>query len=134
MGIHDDCSSFDNAYPHIHRGGGNILYKDHCAIGLFRDFAGRVHTIECQQKLHIRSVTYDFIIICICDLTEREVSGWIGIAHRIIPAIGKHVIAQQALSGTYQSVRVKESAHLWVVVSGLQIIQAGICVMELAIF
>ena len=51
-------------------------------------------------------------------------SGNILSAHRIVPAIGQHVIAQDALAGTYKCIRVEESAPGGVIVAGLEIIEA----------
>ena len=65
-------------------------------------------------------------------VSDETLASRINTVYRIIPAVGKHVIAKQALAGGYQCIRIKESAHLWVVVSGLQIIQAGIFVIDIA--
>ena len=39
--------------------------------------------------------------------------------HRIIPAIGEHVVTQDALTGGNKSVRIEESADFGVVITGL---------------
>ena len=44
--------------------------------------------------------------------------------NRIIATIGKHIVAQQALSGGSECVGVEETASCLVVISGLQVIQS----------
>ena len=51
----------------------------------------------------------------------------------IIPAIGKHVITQNALSSRNQGIRVEESAYAGVVITGLEIVERGLSVLELTI-
>ena len=57
-------------------------------------------------------------------------------AHRIIVAVGKHVIAQFALAGTYISISIEESAELRIVISALQIIEPQLfgCQYAIAVF
>ena len=50
----------------------------------------------------------------------------IATVYRIIPTIGKHVIAQDALPGRNIAVGVDEAANLRVVITTLQIIEPGI--------
>ena len=52
--------------------------------------------------------------------------------NRIIPTIGEHVIAHEALAGGSKCVRIDESAHLRVIVSALQVVQAGFLVVDIA--
>ena len=52
--------------------------------------------------------------------------------NRIIVTIGKHVIAQQPLTGGGEGVGVEEAAGFGVVVAVLQIIQAGLNVEDVA--
>ena len=44
----------------------------------------------------------------------------------IVAAVGKHVIAKQALASRRKCVGVEEAADLGVVIPGLQVIEAGI--------
>ena len=44
-------------------------------------------------------------------------------AHRIIPAIGKHVIAQESLAGGDEGIGVDESAPGGIVIAALEIVQ-----------
>ena len=60
-------------------------------------------------------------------------SSRVTIIHRIIPAIGKHVIAQDALSCGGKGVGIEESAYFGIIISGLEIIQPGFGVVELAV-
>ena len=52
-------------------------------------------------------------------------SGWVCKANRIIPTIGKHVIAQQTLAGGGEDVGIDKAADLGVVISRLQIVEPG---------
>ena len=49
----------------------------------------------------------------------------------IIYTVGKHVIAQFALAGTYISVGIEEAAEVWIVISALQIIEPQLEVVYL---
>lgn len=52
--------------------------------------------------------------------------------NRIITAIGKHIIAQQALAGGGEGIGIDESAEAGDVVAGLEVVQAGFNVLGLA--
>ena len=52
--------------------------------------------------------------------------------NRIITAIGKHVIAQQALAGGGEGVRIDESSEAGIVIAGLEVVQAGFGVPDVA--
>ena len=52
--------------------------------------------------------------------------------NRIITAIGKHVIAQQALSGGGKGIGIDESAEAGIVIAGLEVVQAGFGVPDIA--
>ena len=54
-------------------------------------------------------------------------SGNVSSACRIIPAVGEHVESQEALSGGGIGVRVDESDDSGIVVTGLEIIDPGLC-------
>jgi hypothetical protein len=51
----------------------------------------------------------------------------IGKYHRIIAAVGKHVIAQDTLSGGDEGIGIDESADFGGVISALEIIEPGLC-------
>ena len=53
-------------------------------------------------------------------------------ANRIIAAVGEHVITEDALAGGNEGVGVDEAADLRIVITGLQVIEAGILVGILA--
>ena len=54
-------------------------------------------------------------------------------ADRVVPAVGKHVIAQEALTGGNKGVGVEESAPGGVVITALEIIEASFLDMLVAI-
>ena len=43
---------------------------------------------------------------------------------RIIPAVRKHIVPQEALAGAGVAVGVEEAAQGWVVVTGLEVVEA----------
>ena len=45
---------------------------------------------------------------------------------RVIAAICEHVIAEEALAGGDEGIGIDEAANLWIVITGLQVIEAGI--------
>ena len=59
-------------------------------------------------------------------------SAWVIHIHRIIEAIGEHVIAQQALAGGDIAVGIEESTPLRVIISALEIIQPGFVIVVIA--
>ena len=52
--------------------------------------------------------------------------------YRIVPAVGKHIVAQDPLSGACVGIRVQESASCGIVISGLQIIEPGLYITTVA--
>ena len=60
-------------------------------------------------------------------------TGGIAIIYRVIFAVGKHVVAQQALPSGDEYIRIEESTQLRIVISGLEIIQLSIYRSPLAI-
>ena len=54
----------------------------------------------------------------------------IAIIHRIIPTIGEHIISGEALAGTYVGIGIDESAYLGVIISGLQITEPSLGVVD----
>ena len=57
----------------------------------------------------------------------------INITNRLIIAVGKHVVAKNALSGAGIGVRIDEPAYVGIVITGLQIVETGLGVVELAL-
>jgi hypothetical protein len=53
--------------------------------------------------------------------------------NRIISTVGKHIVAQEALAGRYQGIRVEESTYFGIVISGLEIVQLRLYLMSEAI-
>ena len=56
----------------------------------------------------------------------------ISICYGIIQAIGKHIIAQQTLSGAGECIGIKESTDFRIVITGLEVIEVGLCSGTLA--
>ena len=54
-------------------------------------------------------------------------------ADRVIATIGEHVIAEDTLAGRCKCVRIEESADGGGVITGLQVIESGIVVADIAI-
>ena len=48
-------------------------------------------------------------------------------------AVGKHVIAQQALTGGGESVGIDESTDFRIVITGLEIVEPGLDILKLAL-
>ena len=69
--------------------------------------------------------------ICICALAMRKISCWIIKIDRIILAIGKHIIAQHALSGGGVGICIDESAQFGIVIAGLEVIEGGFSVVNI---
>ena len=65
-------------------------------------------------------------IICIPIVFKPAISRNINTSDSIIATIGKHVIAQIALTRAGVAIRVNKSANARVVVSGLQVIESSI--------
>ena len=65
-------------------------------------------------------------------IARRNCSRLIRKINRIIQAIRKHIVAQQALSSGNKYVRVEESAPVGIVISGLEVIEPGFSVVNVA--
>ena len=52
--------------------------------------------------------------------------------HRIVEAIGKHVIAQNALAGGGEGIGIEEAGEGGVIVARLEVIEAGFGVVDIA--
>ena len=57
----------------------------------------------------------------------------IRVANGIIPTIGKHVIAQDALAGRNKCICIDESTQLGIIIAGLKIVETGLSVVELTV-
>ena len=57
-------------------------------------------------------------------LDYQLISTRIACRNRIIPAVRKHIVPQEALAGTAVGVGVEEPLDGWVIISGLQVIEA----------
>ena len=51
--------------------------------------------------------------------------------YRIIPTIGKHVIAEDALAGAGIGVGIDESAQFGIVIAGLEVVELGFSVVNI---
>ena len=59
-------------------------------------------------------------------------AGSINKNHRIIQAIGKHIIAQNTLASAGVGIGIDESAQFGIVITGLEIVERGFSVLGLA--
>ena len=50
----------------------------------------------------------------------------------VTSTVGKHIIAEDALTSTGISIRIDETPHLGIVISALEIIQPGLYVVDIA--
>ena len=57
---------------------------------------------------------------------------WINVTDGIIPAVGKHIVAEDALTGGNESIDIDESADRGVVISTLEIVETRLGVVQLA--
>ena len=51
---------------------------------------------------------------------------------RIIPAVGEHIMPEDALAGAYERVGIDKSAQFGVIIAGLQVIETGFGIVQLA--
>ena len=58
-------------------------------------------------------------------------TGIITAKHGIIPAIGKHVIAQGALASGDEGIGINKSTDFGIVVTGLEVVETGFSVLML---
>ena len=88
----------------------------------------------CIKDIHICSSRCTFTI-AFPEKTQKPTTSTTRIdqIYRIIKAIGKHVVAQQALTGRYKCIRIDESTDVRIVISGLEIVQTGLLEMAVAI-
>ena len=61
-----------------------------------------------------------------------SVSIWIKAHDGIIIAVGKHVVAQDALTCRGKGIRIQESTQVGIVVTGLEVIELGLSIVVLA--
>ena len=59
-------------------------------------------------------------------------SSWVGVIYRIIIAIGEHISAEEALAGTAVGVGVYESGDSGVIITALEVIEAGFVIIVIA--
>lgn len=52
--------------------------------------------------------------------------------NRIVLAVGKHIVAENALAGGNECVGTNESAPLRVVITGLQVVQTGFLIIHIS--
>ena len=69
---------------------------------------------------------------CYIGIDNSIVAAGIAEICSIIITITKHIIAQHALAGGNKCVRINEPAHLRVIISGLEVVQAGFSVLKLS--
>ena len=50
----------------------------------------------------------------------------------VIIAVSKHVIAEDALTGGRVGICIDESTHLWIVITGLEVVERGLSVVYIA--
>ena len=60
-----------------------------------------------------------------------SITGTIHKSHRIIQTIGKHVIAEDALTGAGVGISVDEPAYFGIVITGLEVVERGLSVLGL---
>ena len=53
--------------------------------------------------------------------------------HRIVPAVGEHIVTQETLTSRNIAVRVDETAGGGVVVAGLEVVESGLLVRVIAL-
>ena len=56
---------------------------------------------------------------------NKELPIWIIPHHRIISAIREHIESDEVAVGVYRTIRIKESAYIGIVVSAVEVIEAG---------
>ena len=57
---------------------------------------------------------------------------WVLTIHRVVATVGKHVIAQQTLSGRSESIGVEESTCFGVVITALAVVKPGFVGLHIA--
>ena len=62
----------------------------------------------------------------------RHISRWIKTIDWIIPAIGKHVIAQEALAGGCEGIGIEKSADCWIVIPGLAVVHSTVGIINIS--
>ena len=58
---------------------------------------------------------------------------WINVTDGIIPTVGEHVVAQDALAGGNESIDIDKSTDLGIVISALEIVEPRLGFVLLAI-
>ena len=60
-------------------------------------------------------------------------SGRTTVIYRIIPTVGKHIVAQDALSGGSKGSRIDKSTSFGVIISALEVVQTGLLEITIAV-
>ena len=71
------------------------------------------------------------LLDAICKFFPRQ-ARWINKHDWIIATIGKHIVPNKALAGGGEGIGVEEAAHLGVVISTLQVVEAGFLVIDIS--
>jgi hypothetical protein len=58
-------------------------------------------------------------------------SYWIKSRRWVVPTIGKHIIAQDALAGGGVGISIDEPSHLGIIITGLDVVERGPSVLRL---
>ena len=59
-------------------------------------------------------------------------SGWVCKANRIVPTVGKHIVAQQTLAGGGEDICIDESTNLRIIIPGLEVVEPGFSIVVVA--
>ena len=62
-----------------------------------------------------------------------QITARIGLIHRVIITIGKHIVAYKSLSSGRKGVCIDESADAGIVVTALQVVEPGFSVVVVAV-
>ena len=60
-------------------------------------------------------------------------ASWIGTVHRIIPAIRKHIVTQEALASRSEGICVDKSADAGIVITALEVVEPGFSGIAVAV-
>ena len=59
-------------------------------------------------------------------------SSWVRTVRRIITTICEHIEADKVAIGVYIAVSIDKSLKLWVIVTAIEVVEAGFCVVVIA--
>ena len=60
------------------------------------------------------------------------ITGTIHKNHRVVQTVGKHIIAQDALTSRNNRIRIDESAQFGIVITGLEVVEGGFGILRLS--